>query len=136
MAVNIIAVGMTAVLGIAWFAQGGQTPPVTSAVRLQAVMPEAAGWFKGIPVLGVEPAANVAKVAWEEKQIPSVVKFFGVETAKELVATGREFLAVRDCYNRGLPRHHEPPPAPCGMNEAPAWLPMPASFNNTLIHVI
>ena len=41
---------------------------------------------KGIPVLGVEPAANVAKVAWEQKQIPSVVKFFGVQTAKELVA--------------------------------------------------
>jgi SAM-dependent methyltransferase len=44
---------------------------------------------KGIPVLGVEPAANVAKVAWDEKGIPSVVKFFGVETAKELVATGK-----------------------------------------------
>jgi 2-polyprenyl-3-methyl-5-hydroxy-6-metoxy-1,4-benzoquinol methylase len=44
---------------------------------------------KGIPVLGVEPAANVAKVAWETKQIPSVVKFFGVETAKELVADGK-----------------------------------------------
>lgn len=44
---------------------------------------------KGIPVLGVEPAANVAKVAWEQKQIPSIVKFFGVETAKELVASGK-----------------------------------------------
>lgn len=44
---------------------------------------------KGIPVLGVEPAANVAKVAWEQKQIPSVVKFFGVKTAKELVADGQ-----------------------------------------------
>ena len=43
----------------------------------------------GIPVLGVEPAANVAKVAWEEKGIPSVVRFFGVDTAKELVATGK-----------------------------------------------
>ena len=44
---------------------------------------------KGIPVLGVEPAANVAKVAWEQKQIPSVMKFFGVQTAKELVADGK-----------------------------------------------
>ncbi len=44
---------------------------------------------KGIPVLGVEPAANVAKVAWEEKGIPSVVKFFGVKTAQELVASGK-----------------------------------------------
>jgi ABC-type uncharacterized transport system permease subunit len=40
-AVNIIAVGMTAVLGIAWFAQGGQTPAVTPEVRLQAVLPVA-----------------------------------------------------------------------------------------------
>lgn len=44
---------------------------------------------KGIPVLGIEPAANVAKVAWEERQIASVVKFFGVKTAKELVADGK-----------------------------------------------
>jgi 2-polyprenyl-3-methyl-5-hydroxy-6-metoxy-1,4-benzoquinol methylase len=37
-----------------------------------------------IPVLGIEPAANVAKVA-EAKGIPSLVKFFGVNTATELV---------------------------------------------------
>ena len=43
---------------------------------------------KGIPVLGVEPDANTAKVA-AEKGIPSWVKFFGVETAKELVASGK-----------------------------------------------
>ncbi len=42
---------------------------------------------KGIPVLGIEPAANVARVA-EEKGIPSLVKFFGVETAKALVSEG------------------------------------------------
>lgn len=44
---------------------------------------------KKIPVLGVEPAANTAKVA-EEKGIPSVVKFFGVQTAEELVAAGQQ----------------------------------------------
>jgi 2-polyprenyl-3-methyl-5-hydroxy-6-metoxy-1,4-benzoquinol methylase len=44
---------------------------------------------KGIPVLGVEPAANTAKVA-EKKGIPSVVKFFGVQTAKELVAARQQ----------------------------------------------
>ncbi|MEI6674023.1 MAG: class I SAM-dependent methyltransferase [Verrucomicrobiota bacterium] len=44
---------------------------------------------RGIPVLGIEPAANVAKVAWEEKHIPSIVKFFGRETAEELVAAGK-----------------------------------------------
>ncbi|KJH69960.1 class I SAM-dependent methyltransferase [Aliterella atlantica] len=44
---------------------------------------------KGIPVLGVEPAANTAKVA-QEKGIPCVVKFFGVQTARELVADGKQ----------------------------------------------
>ena len=43
---------------------------------------------KGIPVLGIEPAANVAKVA-VEKQVPTLVKFFGVQTARDLVAEGK-----------------------------------------------
>ena len=43
---------------------------------------------KGVPVLGVEPAANVAKVA-EEKGIPSLVRFFGVKTAEALVKDGK-----------------------------------------------
>lgn len=50
-AINIIAVGMTAVLGIAWFAQGGQTPPVSAAVRMQAFMPGVVQALHGIPVL-------------------------------------------------------------------------------------
>ena len=37
LAINIIAAGLTVVLGIAWFAQGGQTPPVADSVRLKAV---------------------------------------------------------------------------------------------------
>jgi 2-polyprenyl-3-methyl-5-hydroxy-6-metoxy-1,4-benzoquinol methylase len=52
---------------------------------------------KGIPVLGVEPAANVAKVAWEQKQIPSVVKFFGVQTAQELAAGGQSADLLLGC---------------------------------------
>jgi 2-polyprenyl-3-methyl-5-hydroxy-6-metoxy-1,4-benzoquinol methylase len=43
---------------------------------------------KNIPVLGIEPAANVAKVA-EEKGIPSRVAFFGTETARTLAKEGR-----------------------------------------------
>ena len=41
----------------------------------------------GVPVLGIEPAANVAKVA-VEKGVPTRVGFFGVELAKKLVAEG------------------------------------------------
>jgi len=43
---------------------------------------------KNIPVLGVEPAANVAAVA-VEKGIPTVVKFFGRKTAEELRMEGK-----------------------------------------------
>ncbi len=51
-AINIIAAGMTMVLGIAWFAQGGQTPPVNDTVRIQALFPQAVQALRGIPVLG------------------------------------------------------------------------------------
>jgi SAM-dependent methyltransferase len=44
---------------------------------------------RGIPALGIEPAANVAKVA-ESKGVPTLVKFFGVETARELVANDQQ----------------------------------------------
>jgi 2-polyprenyl-3-methyl-5-hydroxy-6-metoxy-1,4-benzoquinol methylase len=43
---------------------------------------------KGIPVLGIEPAANVAKVAIDHG-IPTLVRFFGEETARELAADGK-----------------------------------------------
>lgn len=42
---------------------------------------------KCISVLGVEPAANVAKVA-QAKGVPTVVEFFGAEMARELVERG------------------------------------------------
>ena len=44
---------------------------------------------KGIPVLGIEPAANVAEVALK-KNVPTVVKFFGVQTARELAVEGKQ----------------------------------------------
>ncbi len=44
---------------------------------------------KGIPVLGVDPAANVVKAA-ESKGVPSLVRFFGQATARELVAMGKQ----------------------------------------------
>jgi 2-polyprenyl-3-methyl-5-hydroxy-6-metoxy-1,4-benzoquinol methylase len=44
---------------------------------------------KGIPTLGIEPAANVAQVA-EKKGVPTLVKFFGCETALELAAQGKK----------------------------------------------
>src|SRR4026209_2237790 len=43
---------------------------------------------KGVPVLGVEPAANVAEVAMQ-KGVPTEVKFFGRETARKLATVGK-----------------------------------------------
>src|SRR5271165_2083066 len=40
-----------------------------------------------IPVMGIEPAANVAKVA-EAKGVPTLVRFFGSKLAKALSAKG------------------------------------------------
>jgi hypothetical protein len=48
-------------------------------------------WFvaRGIPVQGIEPAANVAQVA-VRRGVPTLVKFFGQETARDLAASGRQ----------------------------------------------
>ena len=43
---------------------------------------------QGVPVLGIEPAANVAKVA-EEKGVRTLVRFFGTQLAKELATQGK-----------------------------------------------
>jgi 2-polyprenyl-3-methyl-5-hydroxy-6-metoxy-1,4-benzoquinol methylase len=42
-----------------------------------------------VPVLGIEPAANVAKVA-VAKGVPTLTRFFGRELAEELAAEGRQ----------------------------------------------
>jgi SAM-dependent methyltransferase len=48
---------------------------------------------RGIPVLGIEPAANVAQVA-REKGIRTMVKFFGRATAREVAAMMRADLVI------------------------------------------
>jgi 2-polyprenyl-3-methyl-5-hydroxy-6-metoxy-1,4-benzoquinol methylase len=44
---------------------------------------------KGIPVLGIEPAKNVAKVAIE-RGIPTIVEFFGEKMAEDLASKGKQ----------------------------------------------
>lgn len=44
---------------------------------------------RGVPVLGIEPAGNVAIVAVETRGIPTVVRFFGVETATAQKRAGK-----------------------------------------------
>jgi SAM-dependent methyltransferase len=42
----------------------------------------------GVPVVGIEPAANVASVA-RRKNIPTLVEFFGLSLARKLAAEGK-----------------------------------------------
>ena len=51
-AINIIAAGLTVVLGIAWFHQGGQTPPLATGVRMQPLLPHAGEALAFVPLLG------------------------------------------------------------------------------------
>ena len=43
----------------------------------------------GVPVIGIEPAANVAAVA-QQKNIPTLVEFFGLKLAQRLISEGRQ----------------------------------------------
>ena len=61
MAITMTAAGLTVVLGIAWFAQGGQTPPVPESVRLS-------GWLTGAGQV-------VAQLPWVGKALS--LAFFG-----------------------------------------------------------
>ena len=43
---------------------------------------------RGIPCLGIEPAANIAEVA-NRQGVPTLVKFFGEDLARELITGGK-----------------------------------------------
>ncbi len=40
---------------------------------------------RNIPCLGIDPAANCAKVAWEKRRVPTEVAFFGAQTASAVL---------------------------------------------------
>jgi SAM-dependent methyltransferase len=44
---------------------------------------------RGVPVLGIEPAANIAELAIATEGIPTLVEFFDEELARRLAAEGR-----------------------------------------------
>jgi SAM-dependent methyltransferase len=53
---------------------------------------------RGVPVLGIEPAANIAELAIQTKGIPTLVEFFDEELAGGLAADGR-FADVIHAHN-------------------------------------
>jgi simple sugar transport system permease protein len=61
MAITMTAAGLTVVLGVAWFAQGGQTPPLPEPVRLSR-------WFVGA-------GETVAQLPWVGRALS--LAFFG-----------------------------------------------------------
>lgn len=44
----------------------------------------------GVPVLGIEPALNIARVAQEERGIPTLAEFFGLDLAERLRDEGKQ----------------------------------------------
>ena len=58
MAITMTAAGLTVVLGIAWFAQGGQTPPLPGSVRLGGCFEGLGAWVAGVAFVG--PALALA----------------------------------------------------------------------------
>jgi simple sugar transport system permease protein len=52
MALTMIAAGLSVVLGIAWFKQGGQTPPLSDAVRPGPWFAGAAEALQAVPLVG------------------------------------------------------------------------------------
>lgn len=51
-AINTLALGLTAVLGNAWFKEGGRTPPLPSSVRFQPIELPFAASMKSVPIIG------------------------------------------------------------------------------------
>jgi simple sugar transport system permease protein len=75
-AINIIAAGLTAVLGIAWYAQGGQTPPVSDAVRITPLAPALVDGLSVLPsgakIIGVGLLGHDALVYLALALVPCV----------------------------------------------------------------
>lgn len=51
-AVNMLAAGLTVILGNAWFGQGGRTPPLEGAARFEDIPLPLAETLKPVPVIG------------------------------------------------------------------------------------
>jgi ABC-type uncharacterized transport system permease subunit len=51
-AINFLAIGLTALLGQDWFRQGGRTPPVTGDARFGSIVLPFADSLRDVPVIG------------------------------------------------------------------------------------
>ncbi len=51
-AINMLASGLTAVIGNAWYGEGGRTPPLDGAARFQDLVLPGAALIRPLPILG------------------------------------------------------------------------------------
>ncbi len=51
-AINTLAIGLTAVLGNAWYKEGGRTPPLPQSIRFQPIDLPFAASLRDVPILG------------------------------------------------------------------------------------
>jgi simple sugar transport system permease protein len=51
-AINLLAAGLTAVVGNAWYGQGGRTPPLDGPARFDPLVLPGAAAIKSVPVIG------------------------------------------------------------------------------------
>ena len=51
-AINMLAMGLTALVGNAWYAQGGRTPPLEGDARFQPLIWPGADAFQSVPLIG------------------------------------------------------------------------------------
>jgi simple sugar transport system permease protein len=51
-AINTVAIGLTAVLGNAWFKEGGRTPSLVATARFQPIELPFAGTIRDLPIIG------------------------------------------------------------------------------------
>ena len=52
LAINILAAGLTALLGATWFSQGGQTPQLVDSARFRELVLPLAEWAATLPAVG------------------------------------------------------------------------------------
>ena len=73
------------------FVASGHLGPESYAVEIASNDGYLLQYYKeaGVPVLGIEPAQNVARVAVEQRGIPTLSEFFGLDLAARLKAEGR-----------------------------------------------
>lgn len=57
-AINLIALGLTALVGNAWYSMGGQTPPLSGDARFPDLVLPGAGLLASVPVIGA-PLAEI-----------------------------------------------------------------------------